>query len=299
MTVQPSADRLEYEAEQRAKRQQSDGTYYGSTTTGATPQTPVAQPQPQYYGGTPTSPSGYAPAPPVYYGGTPTAPYSPAQPTGYRAFPDVVIPPNINVPDYDYSSAAAYQAAWDASRAPAVYAYYLQRFGGNTEQATIASMAVDEGFNIAPRELSAMQRFRRRETERTLAEQAPKSLQDFPSLSLSAREQSALNRFRTKYAVEMMMGRGGEFLERHPTFLNAIAGAVEAQQFTPEDARRLVNLGQLDSAFNAYLDAVNDPRAQRDILMSMDSIQRAAAMDYFMEKFRELQEFSEQDPGWA
>lgn len=260
MAPQQSADRAEYEAEQRAKRQQSDGTYYGSTTTGATPQTPVRpaqpvytggtptstsgyspppQPQPTYYGGTPTSQTGYAPPPgppPVYTGGTPTAPYRAVNPTAYAS--GVVYEITDLRPEEDYSAEGAYQRALDAVEWDTRQEYY-SRYGFDPLQPP------------NPREYSNILRARRANALRYIVENIP------------------------------------DTLDRYPTLTQALA----ERDLDPDEYRKLVNLAELDNAYQAFLNNP-DPQARTNILLTMNPVQRAAFIDYNQAQLQEAADYA-------
>jgi hypothetical protein len=74
--------------------------------------------------------------------------------------------------------------------------------------------------------------------------------------------------------------------------------ALAEADFDEKDARRLINLAEMDTAFDA-ITSTEDPTRQRNIVVSMNPVQRAAFFDFFMAKAEELQREAEQNPSWA
>ena len=110
----------------------------------------------------------------------------------------------------------------------------------------------------------------------------------------SPREMSSLYRYRKASALNYINQQIPNSLDRFPGLSRAL---VEAN-IDEKDARNLINLVELDNAANAIA-ATNDPIAHRNILLSMNEVQRAAFLDFLPEKIEEWKKEAEKDPSWA
>lgn len=184
----------------------------------ARPQLPASS-RPTYFGGTPTSTTGYSDE-------------MPAQPLQRFA-------------EEDYSAEGAYRRAFDEVAYESGQQYY-------------ADYPAAPNAPVNPREISAILRYRRANANKLILSQIP------------------------------------DTLDRYPSLVTALADADIDEQ----DARRLINLAEMDSAFNA-ITATSDPIRQRNIVLSMNPVQRAAFFDFFVTKAAELQREAAQNPSWA
>lgn len=174
---------------------------------------------------------------PTYFGGTPTSP------TGYsNARPEA---PPAQYAEEDYSPEGAYRRAFDEVSYDSAQQYY-------------ADYPVVPNAAPNPREASAILRYRRANANKLIFSQMP------------------------------------DTLERYPSLVNALADT----EINEVDAKRLINMSEMDSAFNA-LTATSDPIRQRNIVLSMNPVQRAAFFDFFTAKVEELQREASQNPSWA
>ncbi len=137
--------------------------------------------------------------------------------------------------------------------------------------------------------------------QRAFNEVSYESAQDYyadypaaPGAPVNPREASAILRYRRANANKLILSRMPETLERYPSLVTALAGT----ELTEDDARRLVNLTEMDSAFNA-MTSTSDPIRQRNIILSMNPVQRSAFFDFFTAKVEELQREAAQNPSWA
>jgi hypothetical protein len=137
--------------------------------------------------------------------------------------------------------------------------------------------------------------------QRAFNEVSYESAQDYyadypvvPNAPVNPREASAILRYRRANANKLILSRMPETLERYPSLVTALAGT----ELTEDDARRLVNLTEMDSAFNA-MTSTSDPIRQRNIILSMNPVQRSAFFDFFTAKVEELQREAAQNPSWA
>lgn len=101
---------------------------------------------------------------------------------------------------------------------------------------------------------------------------------------LSPRAMMARQRFRRANALRMIVGGAPQTLEKFPQLVNAIA---EVPDFDEKDATRLINMLELDAAFDAYT-STDDPVAHDNIIATMNPVQQAAFGEYFVEKAQEL-----------
>lgn len=115
-----------------------------------------------------------------------------------------------------------------------------------------------------------------------------------PNAPVNPREISAILRYRRANAHRMILSQIPDTLEKYPSLVQALAEA----NIDETDARRLINLAEMDSAFNA-ITSTSDPIRQRNIVVSMNPIQRAAFYDFFIAKAEELQREASQNPSWA
>lgn len=115
-----------------------------------------------------------------------------------------------------------------------------------------------------------------------------------PNAAPNPREASAILRYRRANANKLILSQMPDTLERYPSLVSALAEA----DIDEVDAKRLINLSEMDSAFNA-LTATSDPIRQRNIVLSMNPVQRAAFFDFFTAKVEELQREASQNPSWA
>jgi hypothetical protein len=119
---------------------------------------------------------------------------------------------------------------------------------------------------------------------------------DFPSTNptTNPRAISAIMRYRKANATKLIFSQIPATLERYPSLVTALAEA----DFDENDAKRLINLAEMDTAFDA-ITSTEDPARQRNIVVSMNPVQRAAFFDFFMAKAEELQREAAQNPSWA
>lgn len=115
-----------------------------------------------------------------------------------------------------------------------------------------------------------------------------------PNATPNPREYSAILRYQRANANRLILSQIPDTLDRYPSLVDALAQTDIDEQ----DARRLINLAEMDSAFNA-ITATTDPVRQRNIILSMNPVQRAAFFDYFTAKAEELQNEAAKNPGWA
>ena len=85
-------------------------------------------------------------------------------------------------------------------------------------------------------------------------------------------ESLELARYRRASAIQTIASRVPKTLEKYPSIVQALA---EAPDIDPEDVRNLINVMELENAFNV-IGSLQDPIAQRNVLLSMTDIQRAA-----------------------
>jgi hypothetical protein len=154
-------------------------------------------------------------------------------------------------PTEDFSAAGAYRRAF-AKVKDQSYEDFRGRFETPTnlieQRAAYNPLATTQPAEFTPRQLSSITRARRANALRMIASQTPQSLEKYPGL------------------------------------VNALANA---EDFDEHDAIRLINLMELDNAFDAYA-STEDPVAHENIIASMNPVQRAAFGDYFVEKARAL-----------
>lgn len=115
-----------------------------------------------------------------------------------------------------------------------------------------------------------------------------------PNAPVNPREISAIMRYRRANANKLILSRIPDTLERYPT----LAAALANSELDEADARRLINLAELDSAYNA-ITSTSDPIRQRNIVLTMNPVQRAAFFDFFTAKVEELNREASQNPSWA
>lgn len=176
---------------------------------------------------------------PTYFGGTPTSA------SGYDRPDAAPRPQPRRFPEEDYSEEGAYRRAFDEVSYQSAQEYY-------------ADYPVVPGTTPNPREASAILRYRRANANKLILSQMP------------------------------------DTLERYPSLVSALA----TTDLDETDAKRLINLSEMDSAFNA-LTSTSDPIRQRNIVLSMNPVQRAAFFDFFTAKVEELQREASQNPSWA
>jgi len=115
-----------------------------------------------------------------------------------------------------------------------------------------------------------------------------------PNAPVNPREISAIMRYRRANAQRLILSQMPDTLERYPSLAAAIAEA----DIDESDARRLINMAELDSAFNA-ITSTSDPIRQRNIVLSMNPVQRQAFFEFFTAKVEELQREAQENPNWA
>jgi hypothetical protein len=115
-----------------------------------------------------------------------------------------------------------------------------------------------------------------------------------PNAPVNPREISAIMRYRRANANKLILSRIPDTLQRYPT----LAAALADSELDEADARRLINLAELDSAYNA-ITSTSDPIRQRNIVLTMNPVQRAAFFDFFTAKVEELNREAAQNPSWA
>ena len=115
-----------------------------------------------------------------------------------------------------------------------------------------------------------------------------------PNAPVNPREISGILRYRRANANKLLLSRIPDTLERYPS----LAAALANTEIDENDARRLINLAELDSAYNA-ITSTSDPIRQRNIILTMNPVQRAAFFDFFTAKVEELNREAAQNPSWA
>ena len=171
-------------------------------------------------------------------------------------------------------------------------------FGGTPTNPTGYSNALPEAppSRYVEEDYSAQGAYRRafNEVSYDSAQQYYADYPTAPGAFVDPREISAIMRYRRANANKLILSQMPDTLERYPSLVNALADT----ELDEIDAKRLINLSEMDSAFNA-LTATSDPIRQRNIVLSMNPVQRAAFFDFFTAKVEELQREAAQNPSWA
>lgn len=115
-----------------------------------------------------------------------------------------------------------------------------------------------------------------------------------PSQFASPRTLAARRRLQKRRALELISTSSPETLDMFPTLKNIIA---DVPDLTEEDARNLINLTRMESAFQQIVNTDSQVVAQ-EVWMSMDPVMQAGFTDFFEDRFASWIEEAQKDPSW-